>query len=165
MLVPLFLRGGVPHLLFTLRRADLRLHAGQVSFPGGRVEPGESSREAALREAEEEVGIDPPSVELLGPLDELFVHVSAFRLTPWVGVVPDAPRRAHPVEVERLIEAPLGSFAAPGVHRVEEREAYGRIHQVHHFDLAEVTVWGATARVLLQLLELAAAPGGGVDAP
>jgi 8-oxo-dGTP pyrophosphatase MutT (NUDIX family) len=155
VLVPLYEDGGEARVLLTRRRADLRQHAGQVSFPGGRIEPGEASLDAALREAQEEVGLDPARVDVLGRLDDTLVLVTGFRLTPWVGVVPyPYPYAAHPGEVEEILHVPLAALAAPGVHRTEEREAYGDRHEVHFFDLPGVTIWGATARVLHKLLGL-----------
>ena len=157
--MPLFEHEGEVHVLLTLRRSDLRHHGGQVSFPGGRLEPGEEPRAAALREAEEEVGLDPKRVELLGELDETLVLATGFRLTPWVGVVPyPYPYVAHPGEVESLLYISLSSLLRPGVHHNERREAYGMVHDVHFYELKLVTVWGATARVLHQLLALWSAP-------
>ncbi len=153
VLVPLLEKDGAPHVLLTRRHPDLRHHAGQVSFPGGRIEPGEDARAAALREAQEEIGLDPAQVDLLGRLDETLVLVSAFRLTPWVGVVPHPyPYVPHASEVAEILIVPLAALGQPGVHRVEEREAYGERHQVHFYELPEATVWGATARVLEKLL-------------
>ena len=155
VLVPLYANAGDPHVLLTLRRANLRRHAGQVSFPGGRIEPGEEPREAALREAQEEIGLEPARVELLGQLDEVLVLATGFRLTPWVGVVPyPYPYLAHPGEVEAILEVPIASLARPGAHRTEEVEAYGERHLVHFYDLPAVTIWGATARILDQLITL-----------
>jgi 8-oxo-dGTP pyrophosphatase MutT (NUDIX family) len=155
VLVPLFEHEGEAHVLLTRRRHDLSRHAGQVSFPGGRIEAGEEPLSAALREAQEEVGLDPTRVEVLGRLDETLVLVTGFRLTPWVGLVPyPYPYLAHPAEVEGILYVPLSALARPGVHRIEEREAYGDLHEVHFYDLPEVTIWGATARVLHQLLTL-----------
>jgi 8-oxo-dGTP pyrophosphatase MutT (NUDIX family) len=155
VLVPLYAVAGEPHVLLTLRRADLRRHAGQVSFPGGRIEPGEGAREAALREAQEEIRLDPARVELLGQLDETLVLATGFRLTPWVGVVPyPYPYLAHPGEVEAILEVPIASLARPGAHHTEEVEAYGERHLVHFYDLPAVTIWGATARILDQLITL-----------
>lgn len=155
VLVPLFEHEGRAHVLLTRRRADLRRHAGQVSFPGGRIEPGEAPLAAALREAEEEVGLPPPRVEVLGRLDEALVLATAFRLTPWVGVVPyPFPYRANPAEVDALLYVPVAELAREGVHRTEARQAYGETLQVHYYDLPAVTVWGATGRVLNQLLTL-----------
>jgi 8-oxo-dGTP pyrophosphatase MutT (NUDIX family) len=155
VLVPLLEHEGEAHVLLTRRRHDLSRHAGQVSFPGGRIEAGEEPLSAALREAQEEVGLDPTRVEVLGRLDETLVLVTGFRLTPWVGLVPyPYPYLAHPAEVEAILYVPLSALARQGVHRTEEREAYGDLHEVHFYDLPEVTIWGATARVLHQLLTL-----------
>ncbi len=155
VLVPLYAHAGDPYVLLTLRRADLRRHAGQVSFPGGRIEPGEAPRDAALREAQEEIGLDPARVEIIGQLDETLVLATGFRLTPWVGVVPyPYPYLAHPGEVEAILEVPIASLARPGAHRTEEVEAYGERHLVHFYDLPAVTIWGATARILDQLITL-----------
>jgi 8-oxo-dGTP pyrophosphatase MutT (NUDIX family) len=159
VLVPLFELDDEAHVLLTRRRPDLARHAGQVSFPGGRIEPGEDALSAALREAQEEVGLDPATVDVLGQLDETLVLATGFRLTPWVGVVPYPYRyMPHPAEVEAILYVPLADLARPGVHRTEEREAYGDRHLVHFYDLPAVTIWGATARVLHQLLTLWSSP-------
>ncbi|HET6923575.1 MAG TPA: CoA pyrophosphatase [Anaeromyxobacteraceae bacterium] len=160
VLVPLFEKDGAAHVLLTRRRADLRRHAGQISFPGGRVDEGdESTLAAALREAEEEVGLAPQRVEVLGELSEQLVVVTGFRLTPWVGRVPyPYPFAPHPGEVEEILEVPLDLLARPGAHRTETWEAFGMKHEVHFFSLGRDTVWGATARVLSELLAIWRAP-------
>ncbi len=155
VLVPLYEREGAVHVVLTRRNADLRHHGGQVSFPGGRIEPGEDPLTAALREAEEEVGLSPADVDVLGQLDETLVLATAFRLMPWVGVIPHPyPWKPHPGEVDEVLEVALADLLRPGVHRVAPRVAYGVPLAVHYFDLPQVTVWGATARVLDQLLML-----------
>ena len=155
VLVPLFEHDGEPHVLLTVRPGHLKRHAGQVSFPGGRVEEGEDPRAAALREAEEEIGLERARVELLGQLDETLVLTSGFRLTPWVAVVPyPYPYAARPGEVEAILYLPLSALARPGAHRTEHRDAYGERHLVHFYDLPGLTIWGATARILDQLLVL-----------
>lgn len=156
VLVPLFEHDGEAHVLLTRRRPDLARHAGQVSFPGGRIEPGEDALAAALRESQEEIGLDPERVGVLGRLDETLVLATGFRLTPWVGVVPYPYRYApQPAEVEAILYVPIASLVRPGVHRTEEREAYGNPrYLVHFYDLPAVTIWGATARVLHQLLTI-----------
>jgi len=154
VLVALFHKDGEPHVLLTRRCADLRHHAGQISFPGGRIDPDdEDSLAAALREAQEEVGLAARHVDVLGRLSEQLVVVTGFRLTPWVGSVPyPYPYRAHPGEVDEILEVPLAELARPGAHRTETREAYGMLHEVHFFTLSRDAIWGATARVLHELL-------------
>lgn len=159
VLVPLFEHEGEARVLLTRRRPDLRQHAGQVSFPGGRIERGEDVLAAALREAQEEVGVEPARVDVLGQLDEVLVLATGFRLTPWVGLVPyPYPYMPQPAEVDEILHVPVAALARAGVHRTEEREVYGGRHLVHFYDLPAVTIWGATARVLHQLLALWSSP-------
>ena len=153
VLVPLHELDGAPAVLLTRRREDLRRHAGQISFPGGRLDPGEAALHAALREAHEEIGLPPDRVRPLGRLSEAVVLQSAFRLTPWVASVPyPYPYAAAPGEVEAILHVPLPALLAPGVHRTERRLAYGIAVDVHYYDVEGRTIWGATARVLHELL-------------
>ena len=146
-------RGGEPHLLLTRRPLHMRRHAGQLSFPGGRVEAGEETLAAALREAREEVGLDPARADVLGQLSETLVLQSAFRLTPWVASVPyPYPYVADPREVDEILHVPLSALLRPRAHRVERREAYGVNVDVHYFDLDGEVLWGATARITWELL-------------
>jgi 8-oxo-dGTP pyrophosphatase MutT (NUDIX family) len=156
VLVPLLDLGGAPAVLFTKRRFDLRRHAGEVCFPGGRIDEADvDTLAAALRETAEEIGLPPGEVDVLGRLDETLVLRSAFRLTPWVARVPHPfPYAPHPGEVERILFVPLGDLARPGAHRTEHHEAYGRVHEVHFFDVGGETIWGATARILSRLLQV-----------
>jgi len=153
VLVPLHEEAGVTSVLLTLRRHDLRHHAGQVCFPGGLVDPGEASLAAALREAQEEIGLDPVRAVVLGRLSEAVVLQSAFRLTPWVSSVPyPYPYAAAPREVEAIWHVPLAALLAPGVHRTERLLVYGLELDVHYYDVEGRTIWGATARILSELL-------------
>jgi 8-oxo-dGTP pyrophosphatase MutT (NUDIX family) len=155
VLVPLHEEDGVPSVLLTQRRADLRQHAGQVSFPGGRVDPGETSLAAALREAQEEVGLDPARARVLGRLSEAVVLQSANRLTPWVASVPyPFPYAAAPREVESIWHVPIPALLAPGVHRTQRHAVYGIDVDIHFYEVEGRTIWGATARVLSELLEV-----------
>jgi 8-oxo-dGTP pyrophosphatase MutT (NUDIX family) len=153
VLVALHEKGGTPHVLLTRRTRHLRRHAGQISFPGGRLDPEEDHLSAALREAREEIGLEPDRAEVLGRLSETLVLTSAFRLTPWVASVPyPYPYVAAPHEVEEILHVPLARLLEPGVHRAERREAYGMLMDVHYFTLGDETIWGATARILSELV-------------
>ena len=153
VLVPLHEKDGAPHVLLTRRTRHLRRHAGQISFPGGRCDPEEDHLSAALREAQEEIALEPVRAEVLGRLTETLVLTSAFRLTPWVASVPyPYPYVAAPHEVEEILHVPLARLLEPGAHRSERREAYGILMDVHYFTLGDETIWGATARILSELV-------------
>jgi 8-oxo-dGTP pyrophosphatase MutT (NUDIX family) len=153
VLVPLHEKEGEPHLLLTRRPAHLRRHPGQLSVPGGRLQPGEDPLEAALREAEEEIGLRRGDADVLGRLSETLVLQSAFRLTPWVASVPyPYPWAADPGEVDEILHVPLSTLRRPELHRVERREVYGMNLDVHFFALGEDVLWGATARIVWELL-------------
>jgi len=153
VLVPVLEVAGAPSVLLTRRTDRLRHHPGQWSFPGGKVEAGEEPLATALREAAEEIGLAPGAAEILGRLDETLVLTSPFRLTPWVARVPyPYPFAADPGEVEEIGIVPLSSLRERGAHRTEVRLAYGLEHVVDFYDAAGIQVWGATARILTQLL-------------
>ena len=148
-------RDGAPHLLLTVRAADLPHHGGQISLPGGEVEPGESFEDAALREAEEEVGVDRASVRLLGRLSAMHIPVSGYALHPVVGIADSAGAWApHAREVARVLEAPLDTLLDPARRTVESRRYEGRDYDVPFYDVDGEKVWGATAMVLAELLAL-----------
>lgn len=152
-LVPLHEKDGELHLVLTRRPTHMRLHPGQLSVPGGHIEPGEEPLAAALREAREEIGLDPADVDVLGPLSETLVLTSAYRLTPWVGSVPyPYPYVAAPDEVDEILHVPLATLDRPGVHRAVPRKAYGMNLDVHYFAIDGETLWGATARIVWELL-------------
>lgn len=142
-------------LALTVRRADLSSHAGQISLPGGRIEPGESAQDAALREAAEEVGVDPRQVTILGALTPLYVMVSRFLVTPFVGIAGTRPAfQLDPREVAELIEVPVATLLDPAVLRWGHRTREGYLIDFPYFDVGNQQVWGATAMMLSEFLTI-----------
>ena len=152
VLVPLLDGPAGLELLFTVRASGLTRHAGQIAFPGGRLEPGEDAVAAALREAFEEVGLRADPADVLGVLDD---RPSPYALvaTPIVARVPwPAPLRLDPGEVAEAFTLPLAALQATPVRR-EWRERDGRRFEVVHYDVADRCVWGLTGFVVHDLLE------------
>ena len=167
VLVPLLPRPEGLHVLFTERSKDLRSHAGQISFPGGGIDKGDAdARAAALREAREEVGLDPRHVEILGQLDDCPTFVTGYVIAPVVGVVDPLaftaagryPWTPSAAEIAALHELPLDAFMDLRNRRVEQRLRDGQPYELTWYTVSGATVWGATARILRQLIELASAP-------
>ena len=159
-LVLLYPVDGEPHVLLTVRGA-LRHHTGQVSFPGGAVDAGESLEDAAVREAVEEVGVVASDIQVLGRLTSLHIPVSGFLLHPVVAAADVRPRfMAAPEEVARLLEVPLALLEDEETVRYERRtfERQNRLVDVEvpFFDVHGEKVWGATAMVLAEFLALIA---------
>jgi 8-oxo-dGTP pyrophosphatase MutT (NUDIX family) len=147
---------GEAFLVFAQRTEGVGHHAGQISFPGGRIDPGDADDwQAALREAEEEVGLTPGRVEALGPLDDTETFATQFVITPWVGVV-RGPVAWQPDghEIAKVIEVPVAALLAQGCFRVETWERDGVARDVYFYDYQDVVIWGATARILKQYLDL-----------
>jgi 8-oxo-dGTP pyrophosphatase MutT (NUDIX family) len=158
VLVPIVDRGE-PVLVFAQRSDRVGQHAGQISFPGGRIDAGDrDDLHAALREAEEEVGLPPSAVEPLGALDDTETFATQFVITPWVGVV-RAPVVWRPDghEIDTVIEVPVAALLARGCFRVERWARNGVTRDVYFYDYQGTTIWGATARILKQYLDLVGA--------
>lgn len=153
VLVPMFVRGGVPHLLFTRRPLTLRNHAGQISFPGGARDPSDPTPlHTALRETWEELGIPAQAIQVLGVLDEI-PTITRFRVVPFVGAIPgDFAYVPSPSEIEEVIEVPLHALMDPAIHRVETRRVEEQEREVYFYDYGRHVIWGATARILKDLL-------------
>lgn len=133
----------------TVRASTLTRHAGQISLPGGATEPGETLAEAALREASEEIGIDPAAVRILGELTPVHVIVSGFTLHPVVGVTDTRPPfQAAPDEVAEIVEVRLEELRDASRIRTGVRVREGVAVEYPYFDLCGHHVWGATAMVL-----------------
>jgi 8-oxo-dGTP pyrophosphatase MutT (NUDIX family) len=160
VLAPLFERDGELHAVFTKRRTGLRLHAGQIAFPGGRRESDDADLIAtALREAHEEIGLDPAAVTLVGALSPISTVVTDIAVYPIVGLIaaPSAPWRVATEEVDAVIEAPLAQLAA--THRLQTfARANGQSVTTDAYSLAGEVIWGATGRILSDLLARLAPP-------
>ena len=140
-----------------MKRTDYRgVHSGQVSIPGGRLEPGEDHRQAALREFEEETGISVASHQLLGNLSELFIPPSNFLVRPFVAYATDRPSfHPDPVEVEQIIELLVSELMSDQtVKRGSVRLSHGARVETPYFDVDGHMVWGATAMILSELKEI-----------
>ncbi|MHB8242360.1 MAG: CoA pyrophosphatase [Solirubrobacteraceae bacterium] len=155
VLVPLFIRGAgeEPHVVLTRRRADLRRHAGEISFPGGRQDPEDADlAETALREAEEEIGLDREHVQLLGELPATSTFATNYVIHPFVGTIPAGlPWRPSAREVDAVLELPLSAVQASRTRAPIERR--GMTFEVDAFVVDEHFIWGATARILEDLFE------------
>jgi len=161
VLVPVTDHDG-PHVLFTKKTASVPHHKGQFSFPGGVVEQRDGSRvETALREAWEEIRLPAEAVEVLGLLDDTETRATNFIITPVVGIVRNhvdfAPDGR---EIERVLEVPLAKLRDPAIFRTEIWERNGERHPVQFYQVSpHDLVWGATARILTQFLDLLDEPG------
>jgi len=158
VLVPLTVRDRVPIAIFTRRPDTLRRHAGQISFPGGVRDPEDvTPLHTALRELEEEVGIGRAAVAVLGMLDEI-PTITEFRVVPFVGrLAPGTVLDPNPSEIAEVIEVPLAALFEPARQRVEKRFVRGAERDIYFFEYAGHTIWGATARIVRNLLDLTAA--------
>ena len=142
-------------LVLTKRPNTLSAHAGQVSFPGGRREDGETLVDTALRETQEELGVPAEAIAVLGPLTPLYIPPTRFCVYPFVGALDHRPRyRPSPVEVDRVIEVDLGHIRDPANRREEDWTLRGRPARVPFYAIDGETVWGATAMMLAELVAL-----------
>ncbi|HEY4636730.1 MAG TPA: CoA pyrophosphatase [Burkholderiales bacterium] len=160
VLVPIVARAGELTMLFTRRTAHLRNHSGQIAFPGGGAEPGDASAEAtALREAHEEIGLEPARVEVLGRLSDYHTRTD-YRVTPVVGLVaPPVELRLDAHEVEEAFEVPLAFLLDPANHQRHQREFQGRTVPFYAIPYRDYYIWGATAGMLINLYRFLAGEG------
>jgi 8-oxo-dGTP pyrophosphatase MutT (NUDIX family) len=152
VLVPLYEEGGRLHAVFTKRPADMRRHAGEISFPGGRRDPDEELRETALREAEEEIGLARELVQVVGALPPAGTIVTNYAVYPFVGLTGSANAfRPNPVEVDEVVELALPDLVA-GFER-KRLIRRGVPIKTDTYTVGSHLIWGATARILGTLLE------------
>ncbi len=143
-----------PSLIFTVRASDLSRHAGEISFPGGLQDAGETLRATALREVFEEIGVEPASIELLGALPPVHTFVSGILVVPFVGLLSDLPTfTVNDGEIAEVLTFPVARLAA--VERsVEIDRGVGRVWRGFAYELDGHTIWGATGWMLHSLLEI-----------
>ncbi len=164
VLVPLVDHRDEMTVLLTHRAADLVHHPGQIAFPGGRVEPQDTDEvAAALRETEEEIGLQREFVEVIGRLPDHFV-ITGYRVTPVVALVrPGFRLSLDPTEVSGAFEAPLRHLLDPGTHALRKRQIGDVEFEVYDLPWGGHNIWGATAGMLLTLRELLGGRPPGVD--
>jgi 8-oxo-dGTP pyrophosphatase MutT (NUDIX family) len=152
VLIPLCLSGGQLHAVFTKRSADLRRHAGEISFPGGRRDPDEELRTTALREAEEEIGLASEDVEVVGALPPTGTIVTNYAIYPFVGLIePGGAFRPNPIEVDAVVELSLPALVT-GFER-KRLIRRGVPIKTDTYTVDGNLIWGATARIVGMLLE------------
>ncbi len=155
VMVPIFIKKSEYHLLFTKRTENLNHHRGEIAFPGGVCQAEDKDAlQTALRETREEVGIVPGDVEVLGVLDD-FYSIHNYLITPFVGMIPsDYEYRINTHEIERIIEVPVSHLLKPEVFRVEDWSWKGRTQPVYFYAYRNDEIWGVTAAILKQFLDL-----------
>ena len=140
-----------PGVILTVRREHLRTHAGQIAFPGGKLDAGEDAISAALREAHEEIGLQPDCVQIVGALGR-YRTITHFTVTPLIGVIPpDLPLSPHEDEVADWFEAPLVHLVDPANHVRQSRLFKGRTRRYYEIMWKDRRIWGATAAMIVNL--------------
>ncbi|MEX0758153.1 MAG: CoA pyrophosphatase [Tistlia sp.] len=155
VLLPLIERRGGLQVILTRRSQHLADHKGQIAFPGGRIDPGDPApRDAALREAEEEIALRRDRVEVLGELDT-YVTRTGYQIHPFVGLVrPPVTLVPEPLEVDEIFEVPLTFLLEPGSRQTHSREWQGMTRRFYVYPYRDYYIWGATAGILNNLTEL-----------
>ncbi len=154
--MPLYKDGDGLHVLLTRRSHGLPQHKGQIAFPGGERQPEDESLLAtALRESNEEIGLRPRDVEVLGELDDTVTATSNYVVTPFVGLIPHPYSfRVNPAEIVELIPLPLSVLCDPSRFREELWERDGRNLPIYFYTVGSTVIWGLTARILKQFLDV-----------
>ncbi len=155
VMVPIVIEKDIPYLLLTKRTDNVEHHKGQISFPGGVVDDyDESANATALREVEEEIGIPSTAITILGRLDDIHIP-SGFVVTPIVGYITSlSTLKPNPDEVAEILLIPLEKFFDLSLRRTELRELKGVVRQVYLYDVWKEPVWGATAFIIKQFVDI-----------
>ena len=156
VLLPLFRKDSEIHLLFTRRTEEVKDHKGQISFPGGTQDAEDTSLQTtALRESFEEIGIKSDDVKILGELDDI-TTITNYRISPFVGII-SYPYEfvVNEAEIAELIEVPVSALLDPKIFTEEKAYIHqGEIYPVYYFNYEDTVIWGATAKIVKQFLEL-----------
>jgi 8-oxo-dGTP pyrophosphatase MutT (NUDIX family) len=155
VLVPIYYREGQCHVLFTRRTNNVKEHKKQISFPGGARQDGESLLDTALRESREEISLDPADVEILGELDDTLTFISNYVVTPFVGIIPwPNSLRVDGWETDEIIEVPIVRLLDEDSCEYKKEVIGGKSITSFFYHYNGDVIWGATARILHQFLEL-----------
>lgn len=156
VLLLIYLLRGEPHLVFTKRTEGMPNHKGEISLPGGAHRAHDASLlDTALRETHEELGIEPGQIKILGQLDDIYTLTSGFTVSPFIGFTAARPQfRVDPSEVAEVIEVPLVALLDPAIFHEEERRLPEGSYKGYFYQYREHKIWGATARILKQFLDL-----------
>jgi 8-oxo-dGTP pyrophosphatase MutT (NUDIX family) len=155
VLVPIYYREGQCHILFTRRTENVKEHKGQISFPGGARQDGESLLDTALREAREEIGLDPADVEILGELDDTMTFTSNYVVTPFVGIIPwPNSLKVDGWEADEIIEVPIAVLLDKNSCEYKKEVIGDKPVTSYFYHYNGDIIWGATARILHQFLKL-----------
>jgi 8-oxo-dGTP pyrophosphatase MutT (NUDIX family) len=159
VLLLIYPRADVEYVVFTRRTDNVEHHKGQISLPGGSQDPEDADAVAtALREAHEELGLDPALVDVVAVMNDVYVPVSGFVITPVVArlkpeaLAEDVVFHPNPDEVAELIEVPLNALRDDAVHRTELRTVNSVTHHIHYYTYGPYTIWGATGRIIYEFL-------------
>ena len=156
VIVPIFRKNDAWQILFIKRTETVEHHKGQISFPGGRREPADLTiRDTALRELHEEIGLPPSEVEILGKLDDEITLTSDYVISPFIGLIPYPYEFNHdPIEIEYIFDAPVSALLFDSNFREEEINVENVRVKSYAFNYHNEVIWGATARILKQFLEI-----------
>ncbi|MDX1386635.1 MAG: CoA pyrophosphatase [bacterium] len=155
VLVPIVLAESQSHLLYTMRTDRVRDHKNQISFPGGVREKGDRNLQVtALRETQEELGLDPAGIDVLGELEDIYTP-TGYRITPFVGLISEPPSLVpNPGEIQEVIEVPLDHLLDPNNMKVERSEFFSQEFDMPFYYFKRHTIWGATGRITRELIDI-----------
>jgi len=165
VIVPLSYREGECHIFFTERSDEVNFHKGQICFPGGTREPGDASLlDTALREANEEIGLDAKDVEVLGELDDNLTVTTGYVISPFIAFIPyPYPFKVDRREIKQIFSVPLSALMDEAIFREELQSFDGETMPVYFYEYEGHVIWGATARILKRFIELLRSEGGALQ--